>query len=85
MSKLDDRLQQFDGLTKAEHLDNILNILVHNFWSDEEKLFYIELYYRVIMQKEERSPKTGDHLKRLLYLILDEDEKIIGLYYENKS
>lgn len=46
-----EKIQFLQELTEKEHLKYFLRILHFDFWSDDERLFFIWMYDKVIIEK----------------------------------
>jgi hypothetical protein len=66
-----EEIQVLQTLSDSEHLQNILKILRFDFWSDDERLFFIWMYTKMIIEKMiwDDRPYEDKLIKRLLEIV----------------
>jgi hypothetical protein len=64
-------IEKLQTLSDSEHLQNILKILRFDFWSDDERLFFIWMYTKMIIEKMiwDDRPYEDKLIKRLLEIV----------------
>ncbi len=66
-------LEKIQQLSSQKHLKNFLKILHFNFWSDDERLFFIWMYDKMIIRKMDWDNMVyTQHLDRFLEILESE-------------
>jgi hypothetical protein len=67
-----EKIQFLQKLTEKEHLKYLRRILYFNFWSDDERLFFIRMYNKLIVEKTDSDSmpfRYIDNLERFFEVI----------------
>lgn len=67
-----DKYEKLQKLSDRKHLQNLLKILHFDFWSDDERLFFVWMYVKVIIKNlhwDNRSTAHVDYLERLFDIL----------------
>ncbi len=71
-AKKKEKFKKLQALSDKEHLCNLSKILNFNFWSGDERLYFLTFYIRAIVEKmkwRDWTESYSDYLERLFDMV----------------
>lgn len=84
MEAIQSLIGELQLLSDINHYQNLLKILRFNFWSDNERIYYLQMYDKLVIKKMDWDNLPRNYINRIerFFEIIEYHNRLMGIYFE---